>query len=71
MPKPPMPTTGFGGPCLLCGDYVFEGGHKLLIVAMEKHYLAAHGKGTQKSQKKVINKATEMFDRKEYLRGHS
>ncbi len=73
MPKPKIVTTGYGGPCFSCGEYISNDGSSSMISLMEDHYLAVHNSKITKPQKKrrSTEKTVEMFDRKDYLRGHT
>lgn len=65
-----MPGTTLGGPCLICGEYIFGGavdnGH------LEKHFREQHGHNVLSHQPKsrkqrLKEKPPELFNRKQFL----
>ncbi len=73
MAKPAVNTTGIGGPCIVCREYIYVGEGGSLIRNMEDHYLANHTNKParhplDKPNKRVNLKPESMFDRDLYLK---
>jgi len=66
--KPKVITTGFGGPCIICGKYISVGYGSTLTKPMEEHHIKEHGGVPVTKVKGKVVETIEMFDRKAYLR---
>ena len=70
MAKPQVTLTGFGGPCIICGEYVFDTGrgNDFAEHFWEKHPddVPSHQRPVKKRAEKVPT--TEMFDLDEFKR---